>query len=122
MDSENKLRTIVPVLPSSDIERDIKWYETYTGFKVGNKEKEYAILNREHLWIHLQWHANTENDPLLGGSVIKIFVTDIEALFQEFVNRTTVSKHKLRQNTPWGTKEFGVYDLNKNAIFFVEKI
>lgn len=113
---------IEPVLPSKDIERDIKWYKEHIGFDVVSKDDMYAVLKREHLYIHLQWHADTENDPLLGGSVIKLFVKNIQPIFEEFVKRKTVSKDKLRLNTPWNTHEFGFYDLNKNAIFIVEDI
>lgn len=67
----------------------------------------YAVLRREKLFIHLQWHEDTEEDPLLGGSVIKIFVQNIHVAFSEMVGRETVAQDKLRLNTPWGTNEFG---------------
>jgi len=59
----------------------------------------YAVLRRDNLYIHLQWHADTSEDPLLGGSVIKIFVNDINPVFEEFMERGTVTKEKLRLNT-----------------------
>ena len=80
----------------------------------------YAGLRRDGLTIHLQWHAGTDDDPVNGGSVIRIFVKDIEPIFEDFVKRGTVSKDKLQRNTPWGTHEFGFFDLNQNAIFIVE--
>ncbi len=113
---------IVPVLPSSDIARDISWYDEKTGFKEVFHDNMYAVLKRENLYIHLQWHAGTENDPLLGGSVIRIFVKNILPMFDEFVQRGTVDKSKLVSNTPWGTNEFGFFDLNSNAVFIVEDI
>ena len=113
---------ITPVLPSQDIQRDIQWYNEFVGFTVQSYDDMYAVLNREDLYIHLQWHADTEDDPLLGGSVIKIFVENIKPVFEEFIKRGTVTENKLRLNTPWMTNEFGFYDLNKNAIFFVESI
>ena len=82
----------------------------------------YAVLKREDIYIHLQWHADTDDDPLLGGSVIRIFVKNITSIFNEFVERKTVTTDKLRLNTDWNTNEFGFYDLNKNAIFIVEDI
>ncbi len=82
----------------------------------------YAVLRRQHLHVHLQWHADTVDDPLLGGSVMKVFVGNIKPLFEEFVSRGTVASDKLRLNTPWNTHEFGFYDLNRNAIFFVEDV
>ena len=52
--------------------------------------------------------------------MIRIFVQNIQPIFDEFVERGTVAADKLRRNTPWGTHEFGFYDLNKNAIFIVQ--
>jgi len=113
---------ITPVLPSQDIKRDIEWHIKHTGFEPIFGDNMYAGLKRENLHIHLQWHADTEEDPLLGGSVIKIFVKNIKPIFEEFIGRGTVPKDKLRLNTSWGTHEFGFYDLNNNAIFFVEEV
>lgn len=119
---KTELLEISPVLPSQDIERDVHWYEKFVGFQLLQKDEMYAVMRRENLCIHLQWHADTEDDPLLGGSVIKIFVKNLEPIFKEFVGRGTVKPEKLRLNTPWHTNEFGFYDLNKNAIFIVEDI
>jgi len=117
-----KFRHITPVLPSADIARDVKWYETHLGFKYHIGQEDYAVLLRDDQWIHLQWHAGTEDDPVNGGSVIKIFVDNIEPVFEEMVESGSVTPDRLRKNTPWGTHEFGLYDLNKNAIFFVADV
>ena len=79
------------------------------------------MLRRENLWIHLQFHHGNNEDPI-HGSVIKIFIEGIDTIFQEFLKRGTVTKDKLRCNTPWHTNEFAFYDLNKNAIYFIEDI
>jgi hypothetical protein len=113
---------ITPVLPSQDIRRDIAWHQKHTGFEPFFGDAMYAGLKRDALCIHLQWHADTDEDPLLGGSVIKIFVKDIQPLYEEFIRRGTIKKEKLRMNTLWGTHEFGFYDLNNNAIFIVQDI
>ena len=118
----SKLVQIVSVLPSQDISRDVKWYEEHTGFEPVFFDDMYAVLRRDSHFIHLQWHADTDSDPLLGGSVIRIFVEEIEIIFEEFVRRGTVTQDKLRRNTPWKTNEFGFYDLNRNAIFVVEDV
>ena len=122
MDLKANVKWIEPVLPSSDIKRDLTWYEQYTGFTHQFGDHMYAGMGRDGLCIHLQWHADTEDDPLLGGSVIKIFVHDIEPFYKEFVERGTIEPEKLRRNTPWGTHEFGFFDLNKNAIFIVQDV
>jgi len=113
---------IIPVLPSSDIERDLKWHETFTGFTYSFGDKGYVGLKRDNLELHLQFHHGNKEDPILGGSVIKIFVSDIQSYFEEFVKRGTITKDKLRHNTAWGTHEFGFYDLNNNGIFIVQDV
>jgi hypothetical protein len=122
MEKGTQTLCIIPVLPSADIVRDISWYKEKTGFETVFHDNMYAVLKRDNLCIHLQWHADTEDDPLLGGSVIRIFVRNIRPMFDEFVKRGTVSKNKFVPNTPWGTNEFGFFDLNKNAVFIAEDL
>lgn len=120
MYTETKFIGVIPVLPSADIIRDIAWYKEKAGFEETFSDNMYAGLRREDIYLHLQWHADTADDPLLGGSVIRIFVKNIRPLFDEFVSRGTVSRNKFVAGTPWGTDEFGFFDLNNNAIFIVE--
>lgn len=113
------LQHIIPVLSSFDIQRDLKWYEKFTGFNFYFGDNMYSGLKRDHLEFHLQFHHGNENDPV-NQSVIRIFVADIQPYYDEFVERGTITRDKLRMNTPWGTHEFGFYDLNNNAIFVVQ--
>ena len=119
---DSTFKSITPVLPSSDLLRDIEWYEKMTGLKAVFSNEGYAVLNRENLFIHLQWHAGSNDDPLNGGSVIRILVDEIEPVFDEFVKRGTVKEDKLNLQTAWNTKEFGFFDLNSNAIFIMEDL
>ncbi len=81
MSQNSNFLEMIPVLPSQDIKRDIEWHKKHTGFQAVFGDMMYAGLEREGLHIHLQWHADTEEDPLLGGSVIKLFVKDIHRIF-----------------------------------------
>ena len=119
-----------PIFSSADVVRDIQWYEERVGFTLiyssadyqeNQAMVDYAILERQGHFIHLQWHANNDEDPVYGSSV-RIEVENIRPLFEEFVKRGTITKEKFRTNTPWGTNEFGFFDLNKNAIFFLEDV
>jgi hypothetical protein len=112
----------IPVLPTTDIERDVRWYQEKMGLQCYFADKMYAVLYRDNLSLHLQWHADTADDPLLGGSVVRILVKNIQALFEEFVQRGAVTADKLRTNTPWRTNEFGFFDLNRNAVFIMEDV
>ena len=118
-----ELVKIIPVLESADIARDVAWYKEKAGFELSfSHEKMYAGLYRDALEIHLQWHAGTEGDPLSGGAVIRIDVKNIKPLFEEFKQRGAVNENDFRANTPWGTNEFAIHDLNSNAIFISEDI
>ena len=118
---KSNIYTIVPVLSTSDLERDIKWYDQYLGFKLNYIEEGYAVLNRDHHWIHLQFHYGDIEDPVYG-SVVKLFVNDIYEILAEMIERGTTTKEKLRLNTPWNTHELGFFDHNKNAIYFVQDL
>jgi hypothetical protein len=122
MADKTHLEKVIPVLPSSDLVRDVAWYSEKTGFDCVYTDKMYAVLLRENMEIHLQWHSNTDDDPLLGGSVIRILTKNIQPIFEEYVSRGTVTSDKLRLNTAWNTNEFGFFDLNNNAIFIMEDI
>lgn len=114
---KTEFQRIVPILPSANIARDVEWYKKQTGFEAYYQDHMYAVLFREEMVIHLQWHADTKDDPLLGGSVIRIVVNEIQQIFDEFVGRGTIAKEALKLNTPWQTNEFGFNDLNRNAVF-----
>ena len=118
-----ELVKIIPVLESADIARDVAWYKEKAGFELSfSHDKMYAGLYRQDLEIHLQWHAGTKDDPMNGGAVIRIDVKNIKPLFEEFKQRGAVNENDFRANTPWGTNEFAIHDLNSNAIFISEDI
>ena len=113
---------IIPVLPSADISRDVAWYAKQAGFACSFSDNMYALLHRENINIHLQWHAGTVEDPLNGGSVVRILVKKLQPIFKEFVERGTLPESKLVLNTAWNTNEFGFFDLNNNVIFIMQEI
>jgi hypothetical protein len=118
-----KIKRIIPVLESADIDRDVAWYKEKTGFEISFiHEKMYAGLYRDEFEIHLQWHAGTKDDPMNGGAVIRIDVKNINPIFEELKQRGTVNDKDFRTNTPWGTNEFAFHDLNNNAIIISEDI
>lgn len=53
----------VPVLPSANIERDVKRYEIHAGFRPYFADAMYAGIHRDGIWLHLQWHADTPDAP-----------------------------------------------------------
>lgn len=119
---KTEIVAVIPVIPSADIARDIAWYKEKAGFESHFGDHMYAGINRDNIYMHLQWHAGTESDPLLGGSVVRIFVKNIQPIFKELVERGLLKRDALRLKTPWNTNEFGFFDLNSNAVFFAEDL
>lgn len=117
----SSISQVIPVIPSSDIQRDLNWYRDHVGFHFSFGDDMYAGINRDDIQLHLQFHHGTEDDPI-SSSVIKFFVPDIQPYFDEFLKRKTITSDRLRMNTAWGTHEFGFYDLNHNALFFVQDV
>ncbi len=44
MRNKPELLAVIPVLPTSDLERDVAWYESHTGFKSLYADNGYAVL------------------------------------------------------------------------------
>ncbi len=112
---------IIPVLSSSDIIRDLAWYKKHVGFEPVFNQDGYAGIQRGDMEIHLQFHLGTAEDPV-HGSVIKIFVEDINVELEDMVERGSITYESLQKSTPWKTHEFSFFDPNKNAIYFVQDV
>ena len=120
--ADSNFKQIIPVLSSSDVQRDVAWYEKQLGFQLAFWDGDgYAGIQRDGIEVHLQWHHNNEDDPVLPG-VIKLFVSDILPIFEELQRKGVVTEDRLRRHTSWGTHELGLFDLNNNAIFFVQDV
>jgi len=117
------IKNILPVLSSNDIKRDLEWYKNKLGCRhtFGNPESGYVGLALEQISFHLQWHQGDANDPI-NASVVKIFVTDIRTIYNDLIERKIITEIQFNLNTGWNTHEIGLFDLNNNAIYFVEEI
>ena len=81
METNTEFNSVIPVLPFSNIESDIIWYKEKIGFEAFFSDNMYTLLQRDNLCISLPWQADTEDNSLLGGSVIRVFVKNIESHF-----------------------------------------
>jgi catechol 2,3-dioxygenase-like lactoylglutathione lyase family enzyme len=55
-----KLKTVSPVLPTRDVRRSIEFYVERLGFRLkgqdSSSEPRYAVVGRDDVELHLQWH------------------------------------------------------------------
>ena len=116
-----RLLAVHPVIEVGDSSVAIEWYCETMGFEVtfddGGDPPGYVGLRRDGVEIHLQSHPEpgwTEG----GRCVYRFMVDDPDSLLAEFHARSSVFADREISNTAWGTREFGRYDPDGNALFF----
>lgn len=115
------LRAVHPVIEVGDIARAAGWYREAMGFEIafgdGGDPPNYVGLRRDGVEIHLQSHL--EPGWAEGGRCIYRFMVDEpEELLAEFQRRTSEFDDRAVEDTAWGTREFGRFDPDGNALFF----
>jgi len=114
-----------PVLGARDVPAAVDWYVEKLGFDRafddGGTPVRYAGVRRGAIEIHLQWHdVESFAGPDGDCPAYRFRVDDPDALFSEYAAKG-VSIGPLRE-TPWDTREFGVYDPNGMALAFYKPL
>ena len=124
--SKGYLKQIHPVLPVKNVVESVNFYINKLGFKFAFKDTTdahgYAGVSRDGIEIHLQWHDEKEWIAGLDRPMLRIYVNNIEALFNEYKTASVFHSHTALKETPWGTKEFAFYDLHDNGLTFYKDI
>ncbi len=121
----SNFKNISPVLPANNVEVEIEFFEklgftnVYDSLNYSGK-LDYAVMHRDGQNIHIQFQYGKDMPPRNATQQIKIWVEDLDALQTEFEEKGFEIKR--RDNTPWGTNEFGFYSPNHNAIIFVHDL
>ena len=118
-----ELKAVHPVLNVRDVSASAQWYGSNLGFVAlfadAGDDPKYGGIGRDGVEIHLQWHSIEEWSDGLQGSAYRFLVDDPDVLFAEFAMRTPgILERKTVSDTEWGTREFGLYDPDGNALFF----
>ena len=126
--SENKqikFLHVSPVMASSDVERDIKWYEEKLGFKnvydssaYQEGKIDYAVIGRQNLFLHLQFQFPDD----MTSTDVRFQVINIESLFNEYTAKKFLNSKTVLRKTPWNTNEFILFDPSGNRLTFLEDL
>jgi len=108
----------VPVLSTTNISQAASFYGQL-GFQVLHQEAEYAIVKRDGVELHV-WLCPDRS--LAENSSCRIQVTGIEALYREYQSKGLLASNVALRDTPWGTREFAVFDPDRVLITFVEHV
>lgn len=114
-----------PVLGAHDVAATVAWYVDKLGFSRlfddGGAPVRYAGVQRDGVELHIQWHdVESFAGPDGDCPAYRFLVNDPDALFTEY-NAKGVTASPVR-DTPWGTREFGVYDPNGMALSFYRSL
>jgi catechol 2,3-dioxygenase-like lactoylglutathione lyase family enzyme len=111
-----------PIIGTRDVQRAIEFYTKRLGFQLAFKDKaeqtNYVGFRRDAVELHMQFQFEHE----MGTIRLRFLVEDPDALFNEYRRRDVECTANGVQDTPWGTREFALYDLDRNALTFYRRL
>ncbi len=113
--SQPTFRSVAPRFVVQDMEQALAFYGQL-GFATTYQDEGFAIVKRDGIDLHL----NSSPEPPKGHSVCWIDVTNIEALYQQYLPTNAIQSPL--EAKPWGLKEFFIRDPFRNLILFAESI
>ena len=113
---------IHPIIGTRDIHRAIAFYTEKLGFTLAFGDNvdppNYVGLRRDAIVLHMQFQFEHE----MGTIRLRFVVDDPDALFREYRARGIECTPNEVRATPWGTREFALYDLDRNALTFYRQL
>jgi len=116
-----KLESVQPVLMSRDVVRSVEFYAKL-GFALAGQDDadnpKYARIRRDDIELHLQWHDAKEWEYPNDRPSYRFVVSDVDAIYERFnENKALIDATEIKE-TPWGTREFHLRDLDMNVLQF----
>ena len=116
--SAPSLRGAATVFVVQDVLRSVEHYRDVLGFHTEftyGQPTFYAGVERDGVAIHFQAASETKRQP--GQGAVNIFVTDVDALYQELKARGASTLNEPR-DYPYGMRDFDINDLDGNHLCF----
>jgi len=104
----------VPVLPANDVDETVGFWRDALGFSEVFRSPEYGIVERDGTAVHF---FSSEIDPLENDAGCRLGVDQVDRYHEDY--REHVCSEL--EAKPWGTREFAVFDPNRNLIWLVER-
>ena len=101
-----------------DVLRSVEHYRAVLGFHTEftyGQPTFYAGVERDGVVIHLQAASETKRQP--GHGAVNVFVTDVDALYQELKSRGARTLNEPK-DYPYGMRDFDIHDLDGNQLCF----
>jgi catechol 2,3-dioxygenase-like lactoylglutathione lyase family enzyme len=111
-------QAVHPILGTRDLERALDFYQTQLGFTLAFRDpsgpSNYAGVRRDGVELHMQWQDEHEMSTMR----LRFLIGDPDRLFAELLARGAVDTSRRPKNRPWGTREFALYDPDRNGLTF----
>lgn len=111
-------KKVHPILGTRDIHRAIEFYTQQLGFTLAFDDKadppNYVGFRRDAVELHMQFQFEHE----MSTTRLRLLVDDPDGLLSEYRQRGIECTANGIRDTPWGTREFAFYDLDRNALTF----
>lgn len=119
------IREIIPVLMCRDVAASVLFYARL-GFEClfqdSPTEPRYAVVQRDLVQLHLQWADANQWQPMLDRPNTRLRVAGVDRLFEELAAQgiagASESPWAVPAETPWGTREFHIRDIDGNGLQF----
>jgi catechol 2,3-dioxygenase-like lactoylglutathione lyase family enzyme len=105
---------VQPILGTRDLEKAVRFYVDRLGFALAFGDDNYVGLRRDGVELHMQFQYEYE----MGTTRLRIVVDDPDALYEEYKDKDVFYEGTRLSDTSWGTREFALYDLDRNALTF----
>lgn len=106
---------IIPQLPSMNLERSLKFYESKLEFSLKRKYPDILLLEKDGLELHL-WLC--DNPEIPRNSSAYFHVVGIEEWYEYCERKGVVHPNAHLEDKPWGMKEFYAVDPDNNLLKF----
>jgi catechol 2,3-dioxygenase-like lactoylglutathione lyase family enzyme len=113
-----RLRSLTPMLQSSDLQRTIDWYDAVLGFRCIGREDGWCRLERDG--VALMFMRNDHLGAPHATATQYIIVDDLDALWSAVKNRVTAEWGP--EDMPYGMKEFAIKDPDGYLLSFGEEL
>jgi uncharacterized glyoxalase superfamily protein PhnB len=115
-----RLRDAATLFVVQDVLRSVEHYRDVLRFRVEFTYGEptfYAGVERDNVAIHLQAASETKRQP--GHGAINVFVTGVDALYQELKSKGARTMEE-PADRPYGMRDFDINDPDGNQLSFGE--
>lgn len=111
------IQQAIPVLPTTNINTTILFYETVLGF-TSVDQGSYAMLKKGSVEIHF---ILCNDKKLCENSSCYIRVTDVQCIYTDIAARGIIYPENKLQDLPGGKKGFTLKDNNGILLRFVQE-